>query len=161
MPESFTCHQCHRPQRIGRRRWTKYQPVYSEGPRWVGGWEDVCVCVRVCVYMSIPTGDCDCECKGFGVCMCRDYVVCGWVKNLDREECLLARWYTSPLVHSGMFVCPWDRDFHSVPRKQTGMFAMNNTRDYESSNRCTTDNVWSVIGPKPLLSASHSAFMVR
>lgn len=88
MPESFTCHQCHRPQRIGRRRWTKYQPVYSEGPRWVGGWEDVCVCVRVCVYMSIPTGDCDCECKGFGVCMCRDYVVCGWVKT-EKSVCWL------------------------------------------------------------------------
>lgn len=44
-----------------------------------------------------------------------------------------------------------ERGFHSVPQKQTGMFVMNNTQAYESSNRCTTDNVRSVIRPKPLL----------
>lgn len=122
MPESFTCHQCHRPQRIGRRHWTKYQPVYSEGPRWVGRGEDECVCEGVCVYMSIPTGDCDCQCKGFGVCMCRDYVVWGSVKNLDSNNANNGgdtphRSY----IQACLCVPEKEREFHSVPQKQTAV----------------------------------------
>lgn len=53
MPESFTCHQCHRPQRIGRRHWTKYQPVYSEGA--TKGRQAVgnCICLHVNNYWRL------------------------------------------------------------------------------------------------------------
>lgn len=53
MPESFTCHWCHRPQRIGHRHWAKYQPVYSEGATTGHGGERVCVSLHVDTYRRL------------------------------------------------------------------------------------------------------------
>lgn len=127
MPESFTCHQCHRPQRIGRRSWMKYQPVYSEGPPWAG--RGVCQCV------SIPTGECDC--KGFGMCMCGDYVVWGCVTDATTQT---EKGVTVILlVHSDVFVCPQRKreGFFHLHKNKLGMLAMNNNPDV----RCTTEDV--------------------
>lgn len=69
MPESFTCHQCHRPQRIGRRHWTKYQPVYSEGATEGGQAVGNCVCLHVNNYWRLWLLMLRFWCVSEGVCL--------------------------------------------------------------------------------------------
>lgn len=143
MPESFTCHQCHRSQWIGRRHWTKYQPVYSEGPPWAGGEREEGE--RVCLHVGTYSG----------LWLWMQRVRCVWARRLcGLRVCDNLKQGVTP-QRSDNRSCLWE--FYSP--KQT--VVRTNARDYESSNRCTADNVSSVIRPQPLLCCCRASHRVH
>lgn len=131
MPESFTCHQCHRPQRIGSRRWTKFEPVYSVRPRWgrQGAGLPVCVCVSV----SVSTGDCECKCVEI---MWSEGV--WWLLELNRVGFC---WFANKASGSHLTPRSFTRVYVTLKMRDSFIQLHNDLKANESRSSSTTDLV--------------------
>lgn len=148
MPESFTCHQCHRPQRMGSRRWTKFEPVYSVRPWW--GRQGAGLPVSVCVCVSVSTGDCECKCVEI-----MWYEGVWWLLELNRAGFC---WFANK--DSGSHLTPRSFSRVYVTLKMRGSFIQlhNDLKANESRSSFTTDLVVVCRQTAILLFVTHTLF---
>lgn len=140
MPESFTCHQCHRPQRIGSRQWTKFEPVYSVRPWWgrsrAAG---VCLCLYVGIYRRLSA-------NAQRLCGMK---VCGGCWNLIERG-----------FDSGSHLTPrsFTRVYVTLKMRRSFIQLHNDLKATESRSSSTTDLVVVCWQTSILLFVTHTLF---